>query len=291
MGERAANFTRYLRTMLVLGRVSNLPTVWSNCVAGWILGGTGPLAGLAWVCAAATLLYVAGMYFNDAFDATFDRLHRPERPIPSGAITVGAVWRWGFAWLCGGLACAWHLGTTPAILATLLSATIIIYDVLHKIFAFSPVLMAACRFFLFLFAASVASDGVTGLAVWSALVLAAYVIGLSFIAQRESTRMAVRYWPVIFLVLPMLLALLVNAGTYKRAGLLLMLVLTIWMLRSLRFAFWSGQRNIGRAVAGLLAGIVLVDALAVLPGAPWAAMIFASLFVLALVFQQFVPAT
>ena len=28
----------YLRTLLVLGRASNLPTVWSNCLAGWLLG-------------------------------------------------------------------------------------------------------------------------------------------------------------------------------------------------------------------------------------------------------------
>jgi hypothetical protein len=32
---------RKLRTLLVLGRVSNLPTVWSNCLAGWWLGGGG----------------------------------------------------------------------------------------------------------------------------------------------------------------------------------------------------------------------------------------------------------
>lgn len=291
MGERAANLTRYLRTMLLLGRVSNLPTVWSNCLAGWILGGIGPVDRFAWVCAGGTLLYVAGMYFNDAFDATFDRQHRPERPIPSGAISVTAVWQWGFVWLCGGLACLWHLGTVPAILATLLSATIIVYDAVHKIFAFSPVLMAACRFFLLLLAASVAVAGVTGLAVWSALMLAAYVIGLSFIAQRESTHMALRHWPVLFLLMPVVLALVVNTGAYRRAGLVLIFVLILWIARSLRFAFWTAQRNIGRAVSGLLAGIVLVDALAAAPGAPWAAVVFVTLFMLALVFQQFVPAT
>jgi len=237
------------------------------------------------------LLYVAGMYFNDAFDATFDRQHRPERPIPSGAISVTAVWQWGFVWLCGGLACVWHLGTTPAILATLLSAAIIVYDVVHKIFAFSPILMAACRFLLLLLAASIASDGVTGLAVWSALVLAAYVIGLSFIAQRESTHMALRYWPAIFLLLPIGLAAIVNTGPFQRSALILVLVLLIWMARCLYFAFWSAQRNIGRVVSGLLAGIALVDALAVVPGAPWAVTAFAALFLLALVFQKFVPAT
>ena len=36
--------------------------------------------------------------------------------------------------------------------------------------------------------------------------LAAYVIGLSFIAQKESTRIALRLWPVLFLLAPLLLA-------------------------------------------------------------------------------------
>src|SRR5215211_3201920 len=122
MAQRTAKLIRYLRTLLLLGRVSNVPTVWSNCLAGWILAGTGAVDRLGWVCAGATFLYVAGMYLNDAFDATFDRQHRPERPVPSGAISVTAVWRWGILWLAVGLACVWHVGRTPVILAILLSA-------------------------------------------------------------------------------------------------------------------------------------------------------------------------
>ena len=35
----AMNLDPRLRTLLILGRVSNLPTVWSNALAGWWLGG------------------------------------------------------------------------------------------------------------------------------------------------------------------------------------------------------------------------------------------------------------
>jgi len=283
--------TGYLRTLLVLGRVSNLPTVWSNCLAGWILGGAGPVDRLALAGTGATLLYLAGMYFNDAFDASFDRQHRPERPIPSGAISGTAVWQWALVWFSAGLACLWPLGTVPAILGTLLAASIFVYDAIHKIFAFSPVLMAGCRFFLVLLAASVGNQGVTGLAMWSALALAAYVIGLSFIAQRESTHMALRYWPVLLLLSPLILAAIIDTGAFQTVGIALAMMLIVWIFRSMRFAFGPGQRNIGRAVASLLAGIALVDALAVVPGATWSAIIFATFFLLALIFQQFVPAT
>src|SRR4051794_6226316 len=92
-----------LRTLLVLGRVSNLPTVWSNCLAGWWLGGGGKWSLLAWTCVGTSLLYVAGMFLNDAFDADFDRQHRSSRPIPSGAITLQEAWSWGLALMVLGI--------------------------------------------------------------------------------------------------------------------------------------------------------------------------------------------
>jgi hypothetical protein len=183
------------------------------------------------------------------------------------------------------------MGTTCAVLATLLALTVFVYDAVHKIFAFSPVLMAGCRFLLIVVAASVGSDGVTGLSVWTGLVLAAYVIGLSFLAQRESTQMTLRYWPLPLLLTPVVLAFLVNSGDLRTKAAVLSLILLIWVVRSLAFAFTAAQRNVGRSVSGLLAGIPLVDVLAVAPAEPWSAMIFLTLFLLALVFQQFVPAT
>src|SRR6266478_3370591 len=83
---------RFLRALLVLGRVSNLPTVWSNCLAGWLLAGGENRGSLPFLMAGATCLYIAGMFLNDAFDADFDRQHRKERPIPSGALPARTVW-------------------------------------------------------------------------------------------------------------------------------------------------------------------------------------------------------
>src|SRR5213075_1303788 len=81
----------FLRTFLILGRVSNLPTVWSNCLAGWWLGGGGNSGMLPFLFAGVTLLYLGGMFLNDAFDVEFDRQHREERPIPSGRISLATV--------------------------------------------------------------------------------------------------------------------------------------------------------------------------------------------------------
>lgn len=282
---------RYLRSLLLLGRVSNLPTVWSNCLAGWMLAEGGDWGRLALLCFAATCLYVGGMYLNDAFDAQFDQQHRPERPIPSKAIRVEAVWAWGFAWMGTGVASLFLFSQTTIIFALLLSVAILVYDAVHKIFAFSPVLMAACRFLLVLLAASTGEQGVTGLAIWSALVMACYIIGLSYLARKETSVASLRLWPCLFLAAPLALALLVNQGQHWWRGMMLCLLIGLWMLHCLRSALWSSQRNLGLAVSGLLAGIPLVDLLSVWEGQVLVALAFVVLFVLALVFQRFIPAT
>ncbi len=290
------------RALLVLGRASNLPTVWSNCCAAWLLGGGGIFWGgaklglpvqwprFALLCAGATLLYTGGMYLNDAFDAAFDAQHRRERPIPSGAIVVKAVWQLGILFLVLGLLLLLPLGAMPALTGLLLCGCIVAYDAIHKRVAFAPVLMALCRFFLYLVAASAATGVVTGMAVWAALVLALYVTGLSYVARKESTGVTVQLWPLLLLAAPLVLAALINDGKHRQMILPVAAVLVLWTVRSLRSVVGE-VKNIPRTVSGLLAGIVWVDLLAVVDIPREQGAVFVVLFLLALVFQRFVPAT
>jgi 4-hydroxybenzoate polyprenyltransferase len=280
------------RTLLVLGRVSNLPTVWSNCIAGWWLGGGGDLPPLPPLLAGASLLYVGGMYLNDAFDVDFDRQHRLERPIPSGRISRVAVAWLGSLCMVLGLACIVSGGRVPAALGVLLVGAIVVYDALHKLITFSPVLMALCRLLLLLLAASFGQVGVTGLAIWSSLVLAGYIIGLSYLARRESTMGAYGFWPLAPLVAPLVLAWVVNIGEFRDKSVAFSLLLALWMAKCL-VPLWRQERgaNVGRAVAGLLAGICLVDLLSVTDASRPLACVFLGCFGLALILQRYVPAT
>jgi UbiA prenyltransferase family len=280
-----------LRTLLVLGRASNLPTVWSNCLAGWWLGGGGDIRKLFPLLLGATLLYLGGMFLNDAMDVHFDSQHRRERPIPSGAIPAKTVWQIGIGLLVAGLVVLFLVGTTTGIIGIMLVGCIVVYDAIHKVITLSPLIMAACRFFLYQVAASTAVEGVTGWSVWCGIALAGYIVGLSFLARKESTGTVVNYWPGLALGVPIFLALLMNAGTFQKNALLLSVVLALWIIRSLRYVYRAADRNIGRAVSGLLAGIVLVDLLAVADIGHGFALIFIALLGLALVFQRFVPAT
>jgi 4-hydroxybenzoate polyprenyltransferase len=171
-----------------------------------------------------------------------------------------------------------------------LVSAIVLYDAIHKVITFSPLLIAFCRFLLYLAAASSARQGITGLTLWSALALAADVVGLSYLARRESVPQAVRYWPCSLLAAPVVLALLANGGPYWNRAVLLAVILGTWVIRCLGHAFSSNTRNVGRAVSGLLAGIVLVDLLAVAGGTPFVGFLFLVFFGAALLLQRVVPA-
>jgi 4-hydroxybenzoate polyprenyltransferase len=283
--------TFYLRTLLLLGRVSNLPTVWSNCLAGWWLGGAGNVDKLPYLLAGATSLYTGGMFLNDAFDAEFDRKHRKERPIPAGAIGLKEVWVWGAGWLALG-ACflAWIGGMTGS-LGLALAGCIVVYDGMHKKVAFGPVLMGLCRFVLYLAAASTAVNGLNMRAICCAAALFAYIIGLSYVARRESIGGPIGYWPLAFVVMPIVVALVFNRGSQLESALLVSAIFAVWTIKSLRYTLWIEEPNIGRTVSGLLAGIVWVDLLAAANVPRELGAVFVGLFLTALVFQRFVPAT
>lgn len=276
---------------MVLGRTSNLPTVWSNCLAATLLARGGSAEHLVGIIVAGTLLYVGGMFLNDAFDADFDRQFRRERPIPSGAITEKEVWIWGSSFLALGLILSFRAGVTPGFFAVLLTAAILLYDAVHKAIEFSPVLMALCRLFLYLLAAAAAHSLAWGFAFWPALGLASYIIGLSFIARRETGRGAIQFWPAWLMLVPLLLALATNDGPARKATVVWGLLAVAWTIYSLKHTFWTTSRNVPRTVTGLLAGIILVDAMLVGPTQWKFHLAFAFLFLFCRLFQRFIPAT
>lgn len=179
------------RIHLRLGRVSNLPTVWSNCLAGATIAlAAPPPLRLAWVAAALSLFYTAGMFLNDAFDAEHDRVARPERPIPSGWVARQRVMAIGLVLLAGGEALlagaeAGGSRTSAAMYGAVLAAVILYYNWRHKRDRFSAVVMAMCRALVYVVAAAAVTTSIPASVLWAAVALGAYVIVLSQIAKRD----------------------------------------------------------------------------------------------------------
>jgi len=281
-----------IKALLDLGRVANLPTVWSNVIAAWMLGGGEHVWRVFPLVAGASLVYCGGTALNDAVDAEFDREHRPERPIPAGIFTEKQVWKFG-----GGLLGAGALIMVLLAKATLwwvlpLVAAILAYDFLHKQWKGSVFIMGACRALLFFAAASTAVDSGLGL-TWPVVIwgfaLLLYIAGLSFAAREESKGKSLVGRPLVLLGAPVLAWILVAFNEVAPLAKVLGLACTVgWT----GYAVWRVRRDrddaerIGDFVARLLAGIVLVDAAAVASVVGWPFLIFAGMLPFTLALQQ-----
>ena len=284
---------------LRLGRVSNLPTVWTNMLAGIILVGGAANDSRVWPLAGAmSLFYVGGMYLNDAFDADIDAFERPERPIPSGQVSRPTVFRLGFAMLALGIALlAWvgfgwpgGTGVWPPLCGLGLALTIIAYNRHHKANALSPLLMGMCRVFVYVAAgACFAFPPPAGLLVGAALLLS-YLIGLTYVAKQENLGQVKNLWPLIFLAAPVLYGatLLPHAvGLWPFWA-----AFSGWILVALWFVKRRQAGDIPRAVVSLIAGISLFDAMLIaVHTPPQMALIAVAGFALTLFLQKFISGT
>lgn len=198
-----------LKTYLRLGRVSNLPTIWSNTICGLTLGGLRPdteqILGLS---AVFSLFYLEGMFLNDAFDAPVDQMERPNRPIPQGEISPREVFQGGFllgAIALGLLAILGNAGSLA--FGVLLALVIVAYDAWHKRTAAAPALMGLCRALIYPTAAM--TVGAITPRVWTAAAgLFAYVVGISVFSRRHSPEpLVIRLIAGISLVDAMLIGL------------------------------------------------------------------------------------
>ncbi|OYZ46911.1 MAG: polyprenyltransferase, partial [Sphingobacteriales bacterium 24-40-4] len=58
-------------------------------ISGYFLGAGQEFLPVILLCLSTIGLYGGGIVFNDVFDAELDKIERPERAIPSGAVSIG----------------------------------------------------------------------------------------------------------------------------------------------------------------------------------------------------------
>lgn len=249
-------------TLLRLGRISNIPTVWTNVIAGAVIsGGTFRVADVVLIGVAMSAFYVGGMYLNDYFDREIDARERPSRPISAGDITAGAVSTIGFGLLGMGVLLVAPFGLPAVAWGVLLAGAIVLYDIWHKGNTFSPVIMGLCRALVYLGAGAAMSGGISGALIVGAFALACHVVGLTYAAKQENLNQIGRLWPLAILAVPMLIALPVITDSWLIA--LSFSVLALADVFALRLLVRRSTLDaVPRAVSSLIAAICLVDALA-----------------------------
>jgi len=278
-----------LVTLLRLGRVSNVPTVWTNVLAGTVLAGG---AWQSWrtglLLVAMSLFYLGGMYLNDYFDRAIDAHERPERPIPAGEISAMAVAAIGFGLLALGIAAMAPMGAAATATGAILAAVIVGYDAFHKGNPSAPVVMGACRALVYCGAAIAVSGGVPAIVLIAALALIAYVAGLTYAARQESLDHVGNLW---LLAAPLAVVLFLAPHALTALAICLLLAAALapavyWLVRR------PAPGSISRAVAWLIAGISLVDAaFLVAAGALVPAALAVTGFAATLMAQKYVAGT
>lgn len=160
--------------------------------------GDAPLP-LALLLVASGCIYLAGMVFNDVADRHVDARERPQRPLPSGRVSVQAAVVLGSGLIAAGLLSAAALrwvdpllcGWNPLFVAALLVTAVALYNGLLKSTPVGPVAMGLCRFLNVLLGAS-ASGHLFGRPFdnpqrWVATGLGLYIVGATWFARTEAS--------------------------------------------------------------------------------------------------------
>jgi hypothetical protein len=273
------------RDHLALARISNTPTTISNVLAGAALATALEFSvDLLLIIIAIALFYTAGMYLNDILDVEIDRKQRPERPLPSGRVSMQTAWGITIGLFAIGAILLAIVGWGPFFAGLVLIALIALYDAWHKGNALGPVLMALTRVLVYIVAFyAFASEATWELAIWC-LVMLAYVAGLTYIAKTESLPGVGRYWPLATVLLPAVVAVIMEPTDVLVWSLAVALVL--WVAHSASFAYRTTNRQVGGAIARLIAGISLLDALVLATHEAWWGVLIAMLCLAVTMFLQ-----
>lgn len=265
--------TGKLHALAATARIANVPSVVSNVFVGIALAfvsGTVPATTdsfaliLSGIC-----LYLTGNFLNDWWDRDWDALHRPERALPGG---IFSPWLYlalvaGFGFMALGLAALVHLRSFSVALFILL--LVLLYTRFHKRSAWSVVPMGLCRallpalgFFGFMPIEPLKdwafSDSFLAL-VACGFALFCHIAGLSLSARNEATDRA----PSGLMRFAWFLFVLTALSGFKSAD--------SFSLACLPYGIWIAlcltifRKPVSRHVSNLLAGIPLVDWIALLP--------------------------
>lgn len=283
-----------VRTLLVLGRVSNLPTVWSNVLCAWLITGQSDWLDFFLICLGVSCIYVGGMYLNDVCDSHFDKEHNPERPIPSGQINRKTVLVLSVGWFVFGVVSLGLLMQWQTVLWGLgLLGVVVLYDVVHKKTSLGLVLMGGCRFLLYPLVGSVDGRALDEAILITGIGMFLYIVALSSAARSVHSSKGLKYLTFVLMAISVGSVFVDGANSYHLTFIVAALMLVLWIIRSFAFLFWVQKSDIGRAVEGLLVGIVLLDLVKVssLSGVEvsWLA-VFLGLFFMSLLAQRRIPA-
>jgi len=279
-GHAEASLLRAGTDLSVLGRVITLPTVLSNCLAGWLLSGCGNVDKLVLACLSLSFLQVAISWLTVVFDIKSESDYQRMYPWLSTRATLRIPWILSVVFIWLGILLAASCGRMIAILACWIVFVGLLTACTHRIFFLSSLLPGFLRASYYVVGGSVAWGGLMGETLWAALGILFYMFGCGFVTrQRWNAELRSLAIPSLAFAVPLVMALVVNDGDYRWIGICFVSAVFAWLL----YIFY--QQNVRKEMAQtagyLTATICLIDFLAAGVESVGVALILGGLFILA----------
>lgn len=295
----AKKISIYLRLM----RPANIVTSVADVLAGVAISGyfyhlnftTGALYPVALLCLATIGLYGGGIVFNDVFDAELDKIERPERAIPSGAISKKEATLLGTFLLLWGIWFGFSQSMHSGIIAVAIAFFALLYNKVSKHYAFfGPLNMGLCRGLNLLLGISIVAASIHQF-YYLAIVPVVYIFSITMVSQGEvhggnKRNLYIGAGLYAFVII----AILYYSVIQSQFVTILFVLPFAWMIfKPLMKAIQEPiGKNIGMAVKAGVISLILMDAAwAAAFGAIWAAVIIACLLPLSMRFARLFAVT
>ncbi|HEY1062646.1 MAG TPA: UbiA-like protein EboC [Daejeonella sp.] len=255
----------FLRLMRPANIVTSVADVLAGiAISGYLLEAEQEFLPVFLLCLSTIGLYGGGIVFNDVFDAELDKVERPERAIPSGAVSIGEATALGIILLGMGLLAAFAYSAWSGLIAFMILVFALIYNKFGKHHSFlGPLNMGLCRGLNLLLGISILSLSVQSL-YFLGLIPLIYIFSITMISQGEvHGSNANKLYTGAFLYLIVIGSILYSASLQQHllyAG--LFLIAFAWMIFKPLFVAIKDPvgRNIGKAVKAGVISLILMDA-------------------------------
>lgn len=255
----------YLRLIRPANVVTSVADVLAGItISGFFLSQTDEYLSVLLLCIATIGLYAGGIVFNDIFDAELDKVERPERAIPSGAIRIKEAFTLGIILLALGITAAFTYSLISGIIAFMIASLALIYDKFGKHHTFlGPLNMGMCRGLNLLLGISILTESLNQW-YFLGIIPLIYIFSITMISQGEvhgSDRN--KLYTAAFLYFIVISFILYLSWTQNQFIIsLLFMALFAWMIfKPLIKAIQDPiGKNIGMAVKAGVISLILMDA-------------------------------
>ena len=249
-----------LNAYLTLFRLSNLPTIFTNVLVGTVLSEGILFSWVFWkIVFSCSLFYIAGMIFNDLFDYRWDKKYRPDRPLAANLISIDTALFWGILFIIIALLSLITINNSTFWAGICLICFIMVYDAWHKKNALSPLVMGCCRatVYLIAFLAFSSLSDLSQSMIASSLLLAAYLMGLTYLAKGKFKWILLKWIAILLLFFP-ISYVVYQQDMLNYYVLFLIFIDFLWLVYTLNLYF---KEKTNSGIAKLIAGISLIDTL------------------------------